>query len=103
MLLAHYQTLYDSSVAFGMRKALKASKEKQQKVKQIAGLEQEVALQEQEIASMEAKYEEIVIKDKEAEHKEVIAHQAAIKQFQLDKIELRKRLEEQLYAIDQID
>ena len=33
MLLAHYQTLYDSSVAFGMRKALKASKEKQQKVK----------------------------------------------------------------------
>jgi len=29
MVLAHYQTLYESSVSFGMRKALQAARDKE--------------------------------------------------------------------------
>ena len=39
MVLAHYQNLYESSIAFGMRKALQAQRDKDQMVQRINRLD----------------------------------------------------------------
>jgi len=71
MTLAHYQTLYESSVAFGMRKALQAQRDKDSMVNKISELDQECRALNEEIEKLDSLYDEIVRKDKENEVKEV--------------------------------
>ena len=53
MILAHYQTLYDSSVAFGMRKALQANRDKEVMIKTVKRLEKENSQLEEEAEVLE--------------------------------------------------
>ena len=70
MILAHYQTLYESSVAFGMRKALQAARDKDRMIKTIGSLEGECRESEEEIAKLDSQYDEIVRRDLELEERE---------------------------------
>lgn len=49
MTIQAYQTLYESSIAYGMRKALQAEQNKAEKFLQIASLEKRCQEKEQEI------------------------------------------------------
>ena len=60
MIHAHYQTLYGSSIAFGMRKTLQANRDKENKVTRINALERECEGYEEEADKLEVEYEKIV-------------------------------------------
>lgn len=55
MTLAAYQTLYESSVAFGMRKALQAEQGKVDSVAEIASLQQDKKDLQAEVVALKAK------------------------------------------------
>ncbi|KAG5271406.1 hypothetical protein AALO_G00179370 [Alosa alosa] len=69
MTIAAYQTLYESSVAFGMRKALQAEQDKSDTEKKIAGLEMEKRDLERQVNEQKAKCE--AIEKREAERRQV--------------------------------
>ena len=65
MVLAHYQTLYESSVAFGMRKALQSARDKDQMSRKRRTLEVECDNLDKEIELLDKQYDEIVARDEE--------------------------------------
>jgi len=69
MTIAAYQTLYESSVAFGMRKALQAEQGKSDMEKQISDLENEKRELERSVNELKAKCE--AIEKREAERRQV--------------------------------
>ena len=65
MVLAHYQTLYESSVAFGMRKALQSARDKDQMTRKRRTLEVECDNLDKEIELLDKQYDEFVARDEE--------------------------------------
>jgi dynein light intermediate chain len=92
MTIAAYQTLYESSVAFGMRKALQAEQGKADMEKKIQELEEEKRALEQQLNEAKARSE--AIEKREAERRVVDdkKHQEEIqflkKQVQQYKVQL---------------
>ena len=99
MTLAHYQTLDESSVAFGMRKALQAQRDKDSMVSKISELDQECRAFNEEIEKLDSLYDEIVRKDKENEVKEVEEHVELVTSLKNVNINYKNRLWELLYNI----
>ena len=100
MILAHYQTLYESSVAFGMRKALQAARDKEQMHKKIAALENECIDSQIEIEKMDKQYDEIVQKDQESDELEAQKHIDLVKESKLANENYKKSLWAMLYNIN---
>ncbi|KAK2852422.1 hypothetical protein Q7C36_007623 [Tachysurus vachellii] len=69
MTIDAYQTLYESSVAFGMRKALQSEQGKSDMEKKIADLENEKTELERQVNELKAKCE--VIEKQESERRQV--------------------------------
>jgi dynein light intermediate chain len=65
MTIAAYQTLYESSVAFGMRKALQAEQGKSDMESKIKSLESEKSQLEQQVQELQAKCEAIEKRESE--------------------------------------
>ena len=65
MTIAAYQTLYESSVAFGMRKALQAEQGKSDMESTIKSLESEKSQLEQQVQELQAKCEAIEKRESE--------------------------------------
>ena len=65
MTIAAYQTLYESSVAFGMRKALQAEQGKSDMESAIKSLESEKSQLEQQVQELQAKCEAIEKRESE--------------------------------------
>ena len=74
MTIQSYQTLYESSIAYGMRKALMAEQGKNEMQQNITDLENACKEHDQEIKDLQEKIEEIVRKDKETADREEKAH-----------------------------
>ncbi|KAG8588316.1 hypothetical protein GDO81_005948 [Engystomops pustulosus] len=90
MTISAYQTLYESSVAFGMRKALQAEQGKSDMEKRIAELEQEKKDLERQVNEQKAKCE--AIEKREAERRQVEEKKHA------EEIQFLKRTNQQLKA-----
>lgn len=90
MTIAAYQTLYESSVAFGMRKALQAEQGKFDMEKKIAELENEKKDPERKLNEQKAKCE--AIEKREAERRQVEEKKHA------EEIQFLKRTNQQLKA-----
>ncbi|XP_069613012.1 axonemal dynein light intermediate polypeptide 1 [Ranitomeya imitator] len=90
MTISAYQTLYESSVAFGMRKALQAEQGKSDMEKRIAELEQEKKDFERLVNEQKAKCE--AIEKREAERRQVEEKKHA------EEIQFLKRTNQQLKA-----
>ncbi|NXN25463.1 IDLC protein, partial [Nycticryphes semicollaris] len=69
MTMAAYQTLYESSVAFGMRKALQAEQGKSDMEKRIAELEEEKRELEKQVSEEKAKCE--AVEKRETERRQI--------------------------------
>jgi dynein light intermediate chain len=65
MTIQAYRTLYESSVAFGMRKALQAEQGKSEMEQQIRKLEKDLALQERAVKEWQAKCDAVEKKENE--------------------------------------
>ncbi|THD21133.1 axonemal dynein light intermediate polypeptide 1 [Fasciola hepatica] len=90
MTIAAYQTLYESSVAFGMRKALQAEQGRADMERQIAELEQDKRDLERQVHELKTKCEHIEKRAAEQRQLEEKKHQ--------DEIQFLKRNNQQLKA-----
>lgn len=90
MTIAAYQTLYESSVAFGMRKALQAEQGKTDMEKRIEDLENEKRELEAQVNQLKAKCDEIEKREAERRVVEERKHK--------EDMEFLKRTNQQLKA-----
>ncbi|XP_075378401.1 axonemal dynein light intermediate polypeptide 1 [Mycteria americana] len=90
MTIAAYQTLYESSVAFGMRKALQAEQGKSDMEKRIAELEEEKRELERQVSEQKAKCEAIERRENERRQTEEKKH--------TEEVQFLKRMNQQLKA-----
>ena len=74
MTIHSYQQLYESSIAYGMRKALMAEQGKNEMSQNISDLEAACKEHDQDIKALQEKIEEIKNKDKELAEREEKAH-----------------------------
>ncbi len=70
MTIQAYQTLYESSIAYGMRKALMAEQKKNEMQTNITQLRQACDELESEVQRLEAAITDLVSKDKEDRDRE---------------------------------
>lgn len=93
MTIAAYQTLYESSIAFGMRKALMAEQRKRNMEARIRELEQQCDECEKQVHSLQdkikstEKYEETKRAEEQDKHKEQMEH------YKRSNEELKRNLE----------
>ncbi|XP_074663527.1 axonemal dynein light intermediate polypeptide 1 [Strix aluco] len=90
MTIAAYQTLYESSVAFGMRKALQAEEGKSNMEKRIAELEEEKRELERQVSEQKAKCEAIEKRENERQQIQEKKH--------AEEVQFLKRMNQQLKA-----
>jgi len=90
MTIAAYQTMYESSVAFGMRKALQAEQGKADSEQLILDLQEEKKELEAQLAASKAKCDEIERREAERRAVEQRKHE--------EELQLHKRTSQQLKA-----
>lgn len=93
MTLAAYQTLYESSVAFGMRKALQAEHGKHEMLEKIAELQDEKVNLERNVADLKAKCEAIERREAERRQQDDKKHQDEIAFLKRSVQQLKNQLE----------
>ena len=74
MTISAYQTLYESSIAYGMRKALMSEQGKNEMTQNISDLETACREHDQDITHLQEQIEEIIRKDEETAQREEKAH-----------------------------
>lgn len=93
MSIAAYQTLYESSVAFGMRKALQAEQGKTDMENKIRDLEEEKRQLEQTVLELKAKCEAIEKREGERRAMEERKHAEEIAFLKKTNVQLKTQLE----------
>ncbi|XP_065179600.1 33 kDa inner dynein arm light chain, axonemal-like [Sycon ciliatum] len=93
MTLQAYQTLYESSVAFGMRKALQSEQGKSDMKERIVELEEEVKQQEKMVADWKNKYEALEKREAERRVADQTKHQEEMQFAKRTNQQLKTQLE----------
>jgi dynein light intermediate chain len=93
MTIAAYQTLYESSVAFGMRKALQAEQGKADMELKIKTLEGEKKDLERSVVELKAKCEAIEKRESERRQLEEKKHAEEIAFLKRSSVQLKTQLE----------
>ncbi|XP_064652262.1 33 kDa inner dynein arm light chain, axonemal [Lineus longissimus] len=93
MTIAAYQTLYESSVAFGMRKALQAEQGKADMERKISELEQDKRDLERQVNELKAKCEQIEKRATESRQMEEKKHTEEIQFLKRTNQQLKTQLE----------
>lgn len=93
MTLAAYQTLYQSSVAFGMRKALQAEQGKHEMLEKIDNLNDEILSLERNVADLKAKCEAIERRELERRAQDEKKHTDEIQFLKRSVQQLKQQLE----------
>ena len=93
MTIMAYQTLYESSVAFGMRKALQTEQGKSDMEARIQGLESELKELERQLAEWKAKCEAIEKRESERRSLEEKKHGEEITYLNRAVKQLKQQLE----------
>merc|ERR1711865_974559 len=93
MTIAAYQTLYESSVAFGMRKALQAEQGKADMEQRIKTLEQEKKDLERQVQESKSKCEQIEKREAERRTLEEKKHKEEVEFLKKTNAQLKQNLE----------
>lgn len=93
MTIAAYQTLYESSIAFGMRKALMAEQKKAELEAKIKHLQAERVELERQVVALKAKCEEIETRERERRAQEEEKHSEEVEKLKNVNDHLKKSLE----------
>lgn len=96
MTIASYQTLYESSIAFGMRKALQSEQHKVEMLQRLKILENEKREYEKILAEWKVKCEAVEKKDQERRSEEAIKHKEEVDFLNKHNMSLKKELEQLL-------
>lgn len=98
MTIAAYQTLYESSIAYGMRKVLIAEQRKADMQEKIRQLQKEKKELELRVEDMTEKCEQMQKRDAERRAAEERAHQEEVEHLKRTNLSLRQSLEQLLSA-----
>ena len=79
MTIAAYQTLYQSSMTFGMRKALQAEQSKAEKLLQLASLEKRCMEKQSEIGDLERRIIDRLADEEQEKEEKLREHLAETK------------------------
>ena len=96
MTIQAYQTLYESSIAYGMRKALMAEQGKNEMQTNITDLEAACRDHDLEIKKLQEAIEDIIRKDAETSEREEKAHRDQVQYLQDLNADYKNELEELL-------
>lgn len=96
MTIAAYQTLYESSIAFGMRKALMAEQRKGEMRALIASLSSQKAELEAQVASLEARIDDMQREEERRAAEEKREHEAEVAKLRETHDSLKTQLEDLL-------
>eukprot|EP00331_Platyophrya_macrostoma_P002069 CAMPEP_0176428602 /NCGR_PEP_ID=MMETSP0127-20121128/13242_1 /TAXON_ID=938130 /ORGANISM="Platyophrya macrostoma, Strain WH" /LENGTH=248 /DNA_ID=CAMNT_0017810305 /DNA_START=22 /DNA_END=768 /DNA_ORIENTATION=+ len=96
MTIQAYQTLYESSIAFGMRKALQAEQRKTQMMNEIKQLEAQVKDLEGNVESLQQQIEDIEESEKQRQEAEEKKHKSDVELFKRANQKFKEDLEKTL-------
>ena len=100
MTIQAYQTLYESSVAYGMRKALQAEQSKAEKLLQLASLKKRCQEKESEINELRRHIEEKLHDEKQEKQDKEQEHEQETEQKKQKNLSIRNSLTEILMALN---
>lgn len=103
MTIQAYQTLYESSIAYGMRKALQAEQSKAEKLLQLASLEKRCLEKENEINDLRKRILDKLHEEKLEKEKTELDHERQANDIKNTNLEKRKRLTDILTNINKGD
>jgi len=103
MTIQAYQTLYESSIAYGMRKALQAEQSKAEKLLQLASLEKRCMEKENEINDLRRRILDKLEEEKQEKLEKEQEHERATETKKDDNVVARKKLAEILTALTKGD
>lgn len=98
MTICAYQSLYESSIAFGMRKALQAEQRKNQQAKKIKALVMANSDLETEVQELELKIQQIEQQEKERREQEEKKHKEEVDALRKKNADSKSHLETMLQA-----
>ncbi|KAG6609024.1 sporangia induced 28 kDa inner dynein arm light chain [Phytophthora cinnamomi] len=98
MTIAAYQTLYESSIAFGMRKALMAEQKKMEAEQQIRTLEGELRDLSSQIEELSTRCEAVARREEEKKSQDEKKHQEEVELLRKNNDQLKASLESMLAA-----
>ncbi|CAM9205831.1 unnamed protein product [Ascophyllum nodosum] len=98
MTIAAYQTIYESSIAFGIRKTLVAEQRKAEMGAKIQHLQEERADLEQQVMELTAKCQQIKPREEERRVADETKHNAEVDQLKRTNDQLKTKLEQLLSA-----
>ena len=103
MTIQAYQTLYESSIAYGMRKALQAEQSKAEKLLQLASLEKRCMEKENEINDLRRRILDKLEEEKQEKLEKEDEHERSTLQMKDDNLVKRKQLADILTALNKGD
>lgn len=103
MTIQAYQTLYESSIAYGMRKALQAEQSKAEKLLQLASLEKRCLEKENEINDLRKRILDKLHEEKLEKEKTELDHERQANDIKNTNLEKRKRLTDILTNLNKGD
>ena len=96
MTIQAYQTLYESSIAYGMRKALMAEQKKNEMQTNITQLRQAQDELENEVTRLDQEIVDIIKKDEEERQREQKAHEDQVEYLKALNQDYKSELEQLL-------
>ena len=96
MTIQAYQTLYESSIAYGMRKALMAEQKKNEMQTNITQLRQAYDELENEVTRLDQEIVDIIKKDEEERAREQKAHEDQVEYLKALNQDYKSELEQLL-------
>lgn len=96
MTIIAYQTLYESALAFGMRKALQAEQKKSEMGVKIKDLEQTCVDLEKEVETLKMTIDETIRKEEEERNKDDKHHKDRINKLKESLQDYKNELEQML-------
>jgi len=96
MTISTYQTTYESAIAFGMRKALIVDHRKTQLVAKVKHLQSEKADLEEQLSSLQNKFEDIQKNEAERQERDLQKHMEKVEKLKQVNLSLRTNLESML-------
>merc|ERR1719453_1260516 len=98
MTICAYQSLYESSIAFGMRKVLQAEQRRNQHNKKMKQLQQDIRDLQNEVETLQSRIIQIETREAERRDAEERKHKEEVEAAKRNNAQLKERLETLLSA-----
>ena len=103
MTIQAYQTLYESSIAYGMRKALQAEQSKAEKYLQLQNLEKRILDKENEVKDLERRIWDMLDQERQDNAEKTEDHKREMAALFADNQSIVKQISDTLNMTNKVD